>query len=81
MSNYVIHLAGELIDLVQRCVRCGIVISDYRHAAWPPGQDAPTGFAPGPVTVSASGNPRVTLAGAQSGARSCRPGVEEERPN
>ena len=29
--NYTRHIAGELIQGVQRCVVCGFILSDYRN--------------------------------------------------
>lgn len=54
--QYTKHVVGEMVELVQRCLICGEVISDYRNAWYPAGQDAPTGWAPGELFVS-SGNP------------------------
>lgn len=42
-----IHVAGPMIEWVQRCTRCDVVLNDYRNAAWPEGQPAPTGFEDG----------------------------------
>lgn len=39
-----IHEAGEYVDWVQKCVRCGYVLNDHRNAAWPHGQEPPTGY-------------------------------------
>lgn len=29
---YTEHTAGEMVDNVQRCVVCGVILIDYRHA-------------------------------------------------
>lgn len=42
-----VHEAGPLVKWVQRCTRCGYVISDYRNAAWPVDQPPPSGFKTG----------------------------------
>lgn len=61
----IIHQAGLMLDYVQLCVRCGYVLNDYRNAAWPTGQPAPSGWAPGAhVEVEDRYNPKyagVTL--------------------
>jgi len=53
-----IHRAGPLVDGVQRCTRCGYILSDYRNAAWPEGQPPPTGFEVGKAIDVEPGNPR-----------------------
>ncbi len=42
-----IHVAGPFVEWQQRCARCGAMLNDYRNAAWPKGQPAPTGFVEG----------------------------------
>ena len=56
-----IHEAGPLVEWVQRCTRCGYVMSDYRDSAWPAGQRPPTGFRAGAfVEVDHDGNPKFS---------------------
>ena len=43
----VIHVAGPMVEWVQRCARCGEVISDYRHSMIPEGDPAPRGWTVG----------------------------------
>lgn len=57
----IIHQAGLMLDNLQLCVRCGYVLSDYRNAAWPIGQPAPTGWPPGAhVEVEDRYNPKYS---------------------
>jgi hypothetical protein len=42
-----IHVAGPLVNWVQRCARCGEVLSDYRNAMIPEGDPLPVGWAVG----------------------------------
>lgn len=42
-----IHVAGPMVDWVQRCARCGEVLSDYRNAMVPEGDPPPCGWAVG----------------------------------
>lgn len=52
-SKYIKHTVGEMDeDMVQRCVICGEIISDYRNAMVPAGQKLPKGFEPGIIYVS-----------------------------
>jgi hypothetical protein len=58
--SYTQHTCGELnAELMQYCIVCGAVISDYRNAMWPGDQEPPKGYEPGPVYVS-EGNPKIT---------------------
>lgn len=53
-----IHKAGPLIEGVQRCSRCGVVLTDYRNAMVPDGSPPLRGF---PVDASVEvfdGGPR-----------------------
>ena len=43
--------------MVQNCIFCGEVISDYRNAMYPYGQEPPKGWATGNVFISGS-NPK-----------------------
>jgi hypothetical protein len=69
-----VHNAGPMVDLVQKCTRCGCVLADYRNAWVAPNEDgtvdAPGGYAEGPITVY-EGNPRVTMSGAEPDAVRC----------
>lgn len=59
MKNGVVHVAGALIERVQRCIICGVILTDLRNAAYcvipgePPPVDA--GWPEGYVTVVKSG--------------------------
>lgn len=56
--NYIRHVVSEMQDLVQRCVICGKVLSDYRGAM----TDTPgpiKGFPAGTLFVYESTNPTV----------------------
>lgn len=46
-SRTVEHVMGPLHQGVQECARCGEILTDYRDASWPAGQDAPSGLTPG----------------------------------
>lgn len=39
-----LHIAGPMVDWVQKCTRCGGVLNDYRDASWPDDQSPPKGF-------------------------------------
>jgi len=41
------HVAGSMIDWLQKCARCGVILSDYRNASWRSGEPAPNGFGAG----------------------------------
>lgn len=58
MRSYVRHVAGEMNDMVQQCVICGTIISDYRNVMVPNGQSFPKGFPAGEIFVS-EGNPTI----------------------
>jgi hypothetical protein len=46
------HIVSEMDEtMIQRCIMCGEVISDYSHTAWPAGQSPPKGWAAGVVYV------------------------------
>jgi hypothetical protein len=48
------HTAGALIEGVQRCVVCGLILIDYRGAYFLEGGDGiakPSGWPMGPVSV------------------------------
>lgn len=47
----VVHVAGPYADLVQHCVRCGEVLTDYRNAYYPAGEPPPRGWAEGEELV------------------------------
>lgn len=63
----IVHNAGRMVDLVQRCTRCGAVICDYRNAVVPVGEELGSGFAEGPVTTCGMS----TMAGEAEGAVRC----------
>jgi hypothetical protein len=54
-----VHVAGELLDGLQRCLRCGVILTDYRYAMVPSDQGPLTGWAPGASIEVIDGNPMV----------------------
>lgn len=63
MNNSVFtrHIVADMdASMVQRCLICGEIISDYRNAMWPNGQDPPKGWGSGPVYVL-GGNPTTYM--------------------
>lgn len=51
-----VHVAGVLRDEVQRCIRCGQILSDYRGAMVPRGSRPLSGFAVGaPIAMQGCG--------------------------
>ncbi len=42
-----VHVAGPLVAGVQECVRCGAILTDYRHARTPTGGPALRGWPEG----------------------------------
>lgn len=52
--NYTKHIVGELVGGIQRCVICGLVITDYRNAMVPDDTPPLRGFPEGPVYVRAN---------------------------
>jgi hypothetical protein len=63
----VVHLAGPMIDWMQRCHRCGAVLADFRNACWLEADGPPGAWPEGHVTV----NGNMTTAGAVDGAPLC----------
>jgi hypothetical protein len=45
------HVAGKMESWVQRCTRCGLILSDYRNVGWPADQAPPTGFHEGDFVI------------------------------
>ena len=57
--KYIKHIVAEMDEsLIQRCLICGEVISDYRNTMAPVGTVI-SGFPQGPVYVSDSKNPQI----------------------
>lgn len=57
---FIKHHTGELDEsMMQRCIFCGEVISDYRNVMYPKEQGPPKGFAAGDIYVR-KGNPKIT---------------------
>ncbi len=52
-----IHIAGRVVDWVQRCSRCGDVLTDYRNTMVPDDQPPLTGWAVGAHIEVERGNP------------------------
>jgi len=56
-----IHIAGELgKDGVQRCRRCGLILTDYRNSMVPEGSPPLGGFAEGIHVEVIAGYPKIT---------------------
>lgn len=56
MTKIIRHVAGELLDGVQHCIVCGMMIVDYRDALFfPPPKEPLKGFDPGDVFTSELG--------------------------
>jgi hypothetical protein len=56
-----IHVAGELDrEGVQRCERCGEILTDYRNAMVPEGSPSLRGWAIGAHIEVLTGNPRYS---------------------
>lgn len=66
--RFIRHVVNDMdSSMVQKCIACGKVISDYRNAMWPSGQQAPKGFPAGEVYVSSGGNPTIYSATLEQG--------------
>lgn len=63
MNNlYIKHTVVDMDEsMVQRCVLCGEVISDYRNSIAPEGTPPLKGWAAGDIYVSERKNPRTTM--------------------
>jgi hypothetical protein len=59
--------------MVQRCLICGEVISDYRGLMGPIDNPLPQGYAPGAVYKSDIGNPRITTIQQPEQFQKCKP--------
>lgn len=57
----IVHQAGPLVDQLQRCVRCDILLVDYRNANLLDTDLPPSGFAEGAAIEMWTGPPRVML--------------------
>jgi hypothetical protein len=55
-----IHEAGRLIESVQRCARCGYILTDYRNTMVPDGTPPLYGWAVGEWVDVDEGNPRFS---------------------
>lgn len=60
-GTYVKHIVNDMPEgeLVQHCIICGAIISDYRNTVSPRGTPPSKGYAAGPVYVM-EGNPRIS---------------------
>ena len=56
-----IHVAGLLVAMMQRCIRCGEVLSDYRNSMIPKGDPVPVGWTPGVAVEIVRGFPMQYL--------------------
>lgn len=60
MIKFTHHVVADMDEsMVQRCVICGFVVSDYRNVMCPAGSPPSRGFDAGSIFVS-GGNPRIT---------------------
>lgn len=66
-----VHKAGPYIAGLQRCQRCNEILADYRNAAWPEGQSAPTGWEENAHVEVITGNPKYS--GLTNDAVDCQP--------
>jgi len=54
------HYVTEMDEtMIQRCVFCGEIITDYRNASYPLEQGKPKGFSEGFVFISNTKNPQI----------------------
>jgi hypothetical protein len=72
----IVHVAGPVDDLVQRCARCGQVLTDYRNTMGV-GNWSPSWWAEGQISVY-EGNPSHFVAGREPDGVDCLP---QERPS
>lgn len=72
--NFTQHQVAEMDStMVQRCLICGEVISDYRGMIGPIDNPLPQGYAPGAVYVSNTRNPRITTIQEPDNYQKCKP--------
>jgi hypothetical protein len=48
---YIRHISGVLLNNVQRCVVCGLILTDHRNVRYLAGGKEPSGWSAGPVYV------------------------------
>jgi hypothetical protein len=53
-----IHIAGAFDGDIQRCTRCGVILTDYRHVMVPTGTPPLQGWAVDAHVEVIEGNPR-----------------------
>lgn len=68
---YIRHVAGELIAGVQRCVVCGLILTDHRNVGYVLADGPPGHWAPGDVYVR--GNFWVASAPIDEPIEDCKP--------
>lgn len=56
-----IHVAGPMIDQMQRCTRCDAVLTDYRFAMVPADSGPLFGWEEGSSVEITEGNPRMSM--------------------
>ena len=73
MSEYTSHFVTEMDEsMIQRCIYCGELISDYRGSMTPEGQGTIRGF-DGKIFVSKGGSwTNITTIEPKSGFKDCR---------
>lgn len=73
MRKYKKHIVADMDNsMIQRCIICGEIISDYTNAMWPSGQSPPKGFGAGEVYIS-KGFPTIsTIQEPEEGFENCK---------
>jgi len=67
-----IHVAGPMVDLVQKCARCEFVLTDYRGAMCLSSDTrALSGWAEGSFVTVWPGNPQASATGRSDEAIDC----------
>jgi hypothetical protein len=51
IRHFTKHVVGKMDGMIQRCIICGEIISDYTNAMWPDDQSPPKGFAAGEIYI------------------------------
>lgn len=54
-----VHVANEMVDLMQRCARCGETLTDYRNAAVEEGGGRIRGWGEGTRVAISGTNPKM----------------------
>jgi hypothetical protein len=70
-----VHVAGPMVELVQRCSVCGYALCDYSNTWSPLGTSAPRGWREGALVAVLDGSKWLANEGEASPDRRCRPAV------